>query len=129
MHAVSKTAVALIALLSAVVPALCQSQNAAKLWSQEQVQLAIAGCRASIVDHATRDYLARHNLAEGQLPANFKERIAPVVEPFLLTCDCAIAILSKEIPFERFQPNSPHVEERLKTLVSKGSVCEPKTGT
>ena len=97
-------------------------------WSQEQVQAAIAGCRASIIDHAIRDYLARHNLTQSRLPPDFKERIAPIVEPFLLTCDCTMGVLSKEVPFERFDPNSPQVQERLKTLVSKGGVCEPKTG-
>lgn len=128
MHVPLKVFVALTAAVGSVAPALCQTQGATVPWSQELVQAAIAACRTSILNHTTRDYLARHNLAESQLPPDFQERIAPVLNPLLLTCDCTVARLSKEVPYEKFQADSPEVQRRVKELVSKGGSCEPKAG-
>jgi hypothetical protein len=126
MHVGRKTVVAFATAGSLIVPALCQSQDKGIPWSQENVQAAIAGCKASILDHARKDYLTRHNLTESQLPPDFRERITPVIGPYLRICDCTITALSKEVPFERFQVNSPDVQQRLKKLVSKGGACEAK---
>ena len=129
MNAATRICVLVAALFGAMLPSLGRGQITGVPWSQDSVKVSIAGCRASIIDNARRGYIARHNLTEDQLPTDFNERIAPVVEPFLLTCDCTIAVLAKEMPFEDFQSQSPAVQKRLSELLAKGGACEPKLGT
>ena len=120
---------ALCTLVGPIVPALSKSQVESAPWSHEQVLAAIAGCRASFLDKLVRGYLSSRNLTADQLPPHFAERITPTIEPLLLSCDCSIIILAKEIPLDRFQMTAPTVQQRLNDLVSKGGVCEPKVGT
>lgn len=95
-------------------------------WSLESYDAAVQGCRAAIVDRATKDYLARHKLAENQLPKNFHQRIGPAIEPYLRTCDCSLTVLAKEVSFEEFNAQTGEVQQRLKSLVSPGGVCAAK---
>lgn len=110
------------------VTAFAQTQVASEPWAPESLQSAIQGCRASIADHATRDYLKRHQLQADQLPPDFRERILPVLEPFLRTCNCSIEILSREVSLETFRALGPEVQSRLKELVQPGGMCAAKRG-
>jgi hypothetical protein len=119
----------LTAALSALAPVAAFCQDAPAPWPQESVQSAVASCRGAILDGAAKDYLARNHLGESQLPEGFREQVAPVIEPLLHTCDCSIAILSKEFSYEDFQANTPRVQERTAELVAKGGACAVESGT
>jgi hypothetical protein len=113
-------------LVAAVTPCVCVTQNAPRPWTSAELQEAIAGCRAAIVESAKKDYLARSHQTESQLPANFNDLMAQVAEPFLRTCDCTMSILSNEIPIEELRINSPQMQRRVQELTSKGGRCEAK---
>lgn len=95
-------------------------------WYLESYDAAVQGCRAAIVVRATKDYLARHKLAENQLPKNFHQRIGSAIEPYLRTCDCSLTILAKEVSLDDFNAQTGEVQQRLKSLVSPGGVCAAK---
>jgi hypothetical protein len=118
-----------IALLTSPLAALAQSPQSSEPLARESLRAAVHGCRASILDHATRDYLQRHSLTQSQLPPNFRERILPTIEPFLRTCDCSIETLSNEVSLEAFRAQGPEVQRRLKELVAPGGACAAKRGT
>jgi len=128
---IAKFAVASLTIAGvAVQPSLCVGQAPPAPWPAEQLQAAIAGCRAAIIDQVTRDYLSRAHLTADQLPPDFSKLFErPEIAPILRVCDCSFGILSKEIPFDKFQPGSPQVGQRLKDLASPGGACAPGTGT
>ena len=95
----------LIALLA--VP-LCAAQADVPPWPAEIKAVAIAGCRESIFSHAEQDFLKRNNLTE--LPPRFRERSAPVIEPFLAICNCSFDRMEREWTAEYF---TSHPSEAL----------------
>ncbi len=102
--------------LFASLLSLCQASRAADPppWPAAEKAQAIAGCRLSIIDNAERDYLKRHNLTEP--PPNFRETIAPAIEPFLATCNCLFDHLEKRWTYEYFvshQDEAPPIVNEL----------------
>lgn len=129
MSASRRYLVVLSTALISLAPVAGFSQDAATApWPQESVQSAIATCRGAILDGAARDYLARNHLEESQLPQGFREQVAPVIEPLLHTCDCTIAILSREFSYQDFQANIPRVQERTAELLAKDGACAVEPG-
>jgi hypothetical protein len=111
------------------VAAFAQTASAAPTtleWSLAEKKGAIAGCRASIIDKTTIDYMTRHNLNADQLPDKFRERMVPSIEPLLATCDCMLEIVSKEYPLQAFSSNLPVIKQRVDQLLAPGGVCAPK---
>ena len=91
-------------------------------WPPEHKAAAIAGCRASIVDHTERDYLKRGQLKE--LPADFREKAAPAMEPFLAVCDCMFDHFEKMWTFDYYASHQDEVQAKLKELMT--SACAVK---
>src|SRR5437763_365679 len=90
-------------------------------WPSGTKGTAIAGCRASIVYHAEQDYLKRSNLKE--LPPGFREKSAPIMEPFLAMCGCVFDRIEKEWTFEYFSAHQPDVGARVQELAKRE--CAP----
>jgi hypothetical protein len=94
---------------------LCVAQSDLPRWPAEIKAAAIAGCRESFISHAEQDYLKRNRLTE--LPANFRERIAPAIEPILAAeCNCPVDRLEMEIAVENFLSQAPKVLARAQEL-------------
>ena len=104
-----------------------QATEPAIEWSSTEKAVAVHACREAILDSAEQDYLKRHDLRE--LPADFRQRIAPAIEPYLRTCDCMVDVLSTEISLNTFNAGSTPVQLRIKELVSPKGACAAKTGT
>ena len=85
-------------------------------WPPDHKAAAIAGCRASIANNAKHDYLKRSQLTE--LPADFDERIAPVMEPFLAVCDCVYEHFESMWTFEYYESHQAEVLSKLKELMN-----------
>ncbi|HEY2808498.1 MAG TPA: hypothetical protein VGI91_06860 [Steroidobacteraceae bacterium] len=121
----------IVAIAASIVAAPIQAQTpyTAESWTPELVSAAVTSCRAAIIDSATQDYLTRHNLSEKDLPPDFKLKIAPLMEPFLLSCNCLIGKLSKEFPFSEFQASTAKMQERIKEFTAKGGACAAPAGT
>ena len=94
-------------------------------WPAHEKVAAVAGCRLSITNNATSDYLARHKLKPGDLPKDFNARMAPVLEPYLATCDCVIAALERQFPIEAFKQRTTELQQRAQALGSPGGACAP----
>ena len=110
--------------------AIASSSSAAdpEPWPAAGKAEAIAGCRLSITVNAERDYLARHNLTE--LPANFRERMMPVIEPFLASGDCLFGELEKRWTFDDFlarQSELPPIVNEIMTGVCAVGGQRPET--
>jgi hypothetical protein len=85
-------------------------------WPPQHKAAAIAGCRASIADHTERDYLKRSQLKE--LPADFREKAAPAMEPFLAVCDCMFDHFERMWTFEYYVSHPYEVQAQLKELMT-----------
>jgi hypothetical protein len=92
----------------------------AKAWPPAEKSAAIAGCRLSIIESAERDYVKRHKLKEP--PANFREKTAGAMEPFLATCDCFFDELEKQWSYDFFMSNQDKVPSKMQEL---GAACVP----
>jgi hypothetical protein len=90
-------------------------------WPAGTKEAAIAGCRASVVDHAEQDYLKRNNLQE--LPAGFREKSAPVMEPFLAVCGCLLDRIEKEWSFEYFSSHRSELPAKTDEILARE--CTP----
>src|SRR5664279_100168 len=110
----------ILALSGVGAAAPAQGQDAGQGWSPESQRAAILGCRASILDNAIRDYLSQRNLTESQMPSDFRDRIATLIEPFLATCECSIPILAAEVSLGSFAAQSTQIQRRLRELTSPG---------
>ena len=98
-------------------------------WPAHEKIAAVAGCRVSITNNATSDYLARNKLKPENLPKDFNARMAPVLEPYLATCDCVIAALERQFPIEAFKQRTTELQQRAQALGSRGGACAPTPKT
>jgi hypothetical protein len=112
-------------LLASVAACAVRAQTAAAVppWTPEAITAAVASCRATIIDGEAHEYLVRNKLADNQLPADFRTKIVPVIEPLLKTCDCTIATLSREVTYADFQASTPAVQQRTRELLARGGAC------
>jgi hypothetical protein len=92
-------------------------------WTPAAIASAVASCRATIIEGEAHEYLTRNQLAPEQLPADFRTRILPIIEPLLKTCDCTIAALSREVPYADFQASTAQVQQRTRELLARGGAC------
>lgn len=97
-------------------------------WSRLELQVAIAGCRKSIVDNALRDYAKRQGIPESQLLPDVRARITPAMEPFLVSCDCMVNALSLEATPSEFALPSARLQQRMGQLLGPGGACARKQG-
>jgi hypothetical protein len=96
-------------------------------WPAAAKAEAIAGCRLSITENAERDYLTPHNLTD--LPQNFRESMAPAIEPFLASCDCLFGELEKRWTFDEFlarQSELPPIVNEIMTGVCAVDTSPPE---
>lgn len=96
------------------VPAVSATETTP--WPPAHKAAAIAGCRASITDHAERDYLRRSQLTE--LPPDFRKKAAPAMEPFLAVCDCVYEHFEKVWTFEYYAAHQDEAMSKLKELMA-----------
>ena len=113
----------LISSLAALLFVTTLSATELTPWPPDHKAAAIAGCRASIADHAERDYLKRSHLTE--LPPDFREKAAPAMEPFLAVCDCMYEHFEKMWTFEYYSSHQDEVESTIKELIT--GECAVKT--
>lgn len=85
-------------------------------WQPELKAAAVAGCRASISYHAERDYLKRSQATE--LPPDFREKAAPVMEPYLAVCDCVYEEFEKMWTYEYYAAHQDEAKSKLEELVT-----------
>lgn len=104
---------------------IAESARAAGLapWPAEGKAAAIAGCRLSITVAAERDYMKRANLKE--LPAGFREKVAPTMEPFLASCDCLMSELEKRWSFQDFSTRQSDVQPIVKEVMAGACAVRP----
>lgn len=111
----SASRVALLVLPAALLASLpCLAQFASSRWPAGTKETAIAACRESILQQSEQNFLKRNNLKE--LPPGFREKSAPVMEPFLAVCNCAMDRIEKQWSFEYFGSHQSEMIAKLNEL-------------
>lgn len=85
-------------------------------WPEEEKAAMVAGCRSSIMDHTAQAFLERHN--REHLPVGFRDKLRPVLEPYLASCDCAFDHLEKRWRFSYFTSQPSKASPALEALMA-----------
>ena len=104
----------LILPIALLVSPLCTAQFNTPRWPTGTKEVAIAGCRESILQQTELDFLKRNNLKE--LPSDLREKLVQTIEPFLAVCDCGMNRLERKWSFEYFRSHQSEMLAELNKL-------------
>lgn len=93
-------------------------------WTFTIKQTMATACRDGILQNAIRDFAARRNIAVGDLPEDFRPKVAAAMEPILQACDCITEKVSARWDYADYQMNEAKYRPEVQAVM-RGECAPP----